>query len=172
MARELAVTPIRLEAMSRLADDMRISHCMFAKSKTFAKIFLLELSYWSEGMPMTVYRDMLQRYGLCDLPEVKGISEIVRTVEKDIDDPGQMGLVTLENIGRIAAVQLDGCQSCLTCMQSCPTSAISIDTETQPPTIYLAHSLCNGIACRRCEPGCEPKVFKLMEFFAGSRQES
>jgi methylamine methyltransferase corrinoid protein reductive activase len=171
MARELAAAPGRLEAMTSLADNLRRSHCMFAKSKTFAKLFLLELSRWTEGMPMAIYREMLQRYGLPDLPSVEITPEIVRTLKRDIDDPGRLGLVTLEQIGRIAAVRLEGCLGCLTCMESCPTGAISIVKTTQPPTISLAHALCNGVACRRCEPGCEPKVFHLEAFFRAFSEE-
>jgi methylamine methyltransferase corrinoid protein reductive activase len=172
MARELATEPEKLEEMEQLADTLRSSHCMFAKSETFAKIFLLELSHWTEGMPMTLYREMLQRYQLPDLPPRQQTPEIERVVKRDIDDPGRLGLVTLEQIGRVAAAQLQGCLGCLTCMESCPTGAISIDKSTQPPTISLAHALCNGVACRRCEPGCEPKVFRLEPFFrnrAGER---
>jgi methylamine methyltransferase corrinoid protein reductive activase len=171
MARELAMTPDRLEDMTVLANSLRSSHCMFAKSKTFAKLFLLELSYWSEGMPMTVYREMLQRYGLCELPPMREIAEIERTVKRDIGDLGQMGLVTLEQIGKVAAVQPEGCQSCLTCMESCPTGAITIDVTTQPATISLAHGLCIGVACRRCEQVCVPKAFNLERFFAAKEQK-
>jgi ferredoxin len=114
---------------------------------------------------------MLQRYGLPDLPLIKATPKIVRTVKRDIDQTGRLGLVALEQIGRVAAVQLEGCQGCLTCMESCPTGAISIVKTTEPPTISLAHALCNGVACRRCEPGCEPKVFHLEAFFHRSSEE-
>jgi methylamine methyltransferase corrinoid protein reductive activase len=168
MARELAAIPHKLDAMIELAGALRQTHTMFAQSKTFAKLFLLELSHWTEGMPMATYREMLQRYRLPDLPPMRTAPEIVRTVERDIDDLGRLGLVILEQIGRVAAVQLEGCLGCLTCMESCPTGAISIDKATQPPTISLVHALCNGVACRRCEPGCEPKVFHLEAFFGDS----
>jgi methylamine methyltransferase corrinoid protein reductive activase len=172
MARELATTPARLKDMTVLANSLRNSHYMFAKSKVFAKLFLLELSYWTEGMPMKIYREMLQRHRLCDLPLRKEISQVVRTVKRDIDNLGQNGLETIEQIGRVAALQLEGCQSCLTCMESCPTDAISIDVTTVPPIISLAHDLCNGVTCRRCEPACKPKVFHLESFFRVKSQGS
>jgi methylamine methyltransferase corrinoid protein reductive activase len=172
MARELATEPEKLEEMEVLADTLRHNHCMFAKSKTFAKLFLLELSHWTEGMPMALYREMLQRYQLPDLPPPQQEPEIERSVKRDIDDMGRLGLETLEQIGQIAVAQLQGCQGCLTCMESCPTGAISIDKTTQPPTISLTHALCNGVACRRCEPGCEPKVFRLEAFFSNYRREN
>ncbi len=171
MARELATTPDRLEAMSDLADTLRSSHCMFAQSKTFAKLFLLELSHWTEGMPMTIYREMLQRYRLPDLPPMETSPEVVRTVQRDIDELGKLGMETLERVGRVVTLQLEGCLGHLSCMESCPTGAISIDETTQPPTITLAHALCNGVACRRCEPACQPKVFHLEAFFGVARRE-
>jgi methylamine methyltransferase corrinoid protein reductive activase len=165
MARELVLMPSRLDAMAELAGTLRRNHCMFAHSKTFAQLFLLELSHWTEGMPMATYRQMLRRFHLPDLPPMVTSPVIVHSVERDIDKLGRLGLVTLERIGMVAALQLEGCLGCLTCMEACPTGAISIDTATRPPTISLAHALCNGVACRRCEPGCEPKVFHLSTFF-------
>jgi methylamine methyltransferase corrinoid protein reductive activase len=41
--------------MEQIADELRQHHCMFADSRTFEKIFILELSYWTEGMPMDQY---------------------------------------------------------------------------------------------------------------------
>jgi ferredoxin len=144
---------------------------MFANSKTFAKLFLLELSYWSEGMPMNIYRDMLVRYGLCDLPPKQEIAEVEHSVKRDIDDLGQLGLITLEQVGEVATVQLKECQSCLSCMEACPTGAISIDVATQPATVSLAHGLCSGVSCRRCEQACVPKAFCLEDFFAVQEQK-
>jgi methylamine methyltransferase corrinoid activation protein len=167
MARDLARAPEKLEAMNDLARTLRQTHCMFALSKIFARVFILELSHWTEGMPMDKYRELLRRYRLPDLPPMVVAPQVLRTVKQDIDDLGRMGLVTLENIGRIAVLQLDGCVGCMTCVRECPTHAISIRIDTQPPTLSLAHALCNGVACRRCEPGCQAKVFHLNAFFTG-----
>ncbi len=171
MARELAITPAKLDAMADLATSLRQTHTMFAKSKTFARIFLLELSHWTEGMPMETYRDMLQRYQLPDLQPMDKMPEVVCSLKRDIGDLGRLGLVTLEQIGRVTALQLEGCLAHMTCMESCPTGAISMDMTTQPPTISLAYALCNGVACRRCEPACEPKVFHLEAFFGAVSKE-
>lgn len=165
MACELALRPQKIEIMTSLANRLRRNHCMLAKSKTFAKLFLLELSLWTEGMPMELYREMLQRYRLCDLPPAQEIEEVEHSVRRDIGQLGSMGLVTLERIGTVTSVQLKECQSCLSCIEECPTGALSIDVTTQPPTIILEHSLCNGVACRRCERACVPKAFDLKDFF-------
>jgi methylamine methyltransferase corrinoid protein reductive activase len=171
MARELAMMPSRLDAMADLARVLRRTHCMFAKSRTFSRLFLLELSRWGEGMPMATYREMLRRFRLPDLPPMQTTPSVVHRVQRDIGDPGQLGLVTLERVGEVAQLQLAGCLGCQTCMHACPTGAISVDMSTSPPTISLAHALCNGVACRRCEPGCEPKVFHLEAFFGVAAQE-
>jgi ferredoxin len=142
---------------------------MFAKSDTFARLFLLELSHWTEGMPMATYRELLQRFDLPDLPPAERAPTVIRTMQRDIDDPGRLGLITLESVGRVAALQFEGCLACLSCMEACPAGALSIDSTTHPATISLTHALCNGVACRRCEPGCEPKVFHLSDFFDESR---
>lgn len=169
MARELALAPSRLDEMSDLASALRHNHTLFAKSKSFAKLFLLELSRWTEGMPTTTYREMLQRFNLPDLPPMDSIAEIVQTVQRDIDVTGKHGLKTLHSIGKTVELQLQGCHSCLKCIQTCPTQAITINTTSQPATISMAHALCNGVACRRCEPVCEPKVFHLNAFFNPAR---
>ncbi len=168
MARELAITPEQLDAMSDLARELQQTHCMFALSKTFSRVFILELSHWTEGMPMTMYREMLRRYGLPELPTMDAEPQVVRTVKQDIDDLGRMGLITLERIGRIAALPLAGCIGCMSCVHECPAHAISIRTDTLPHTLSVTHALCNGVACRRCEPICPPKVFHLNDFFVAA----
>jgi methylamine methyltransferase corrinoid protein reductive activase len=165
MARELALRPSRLDAMSKLANQLQHTHTMFATSKTFSRLFLLELSHWTEGMPMTTYRRMLQRYHLPDLPPMENMPKIVHTMQRDISDLGLYGLSTLESVGNVVNLQLEGCLACLSCMEACPSGAISVDTSTSPVTLSLAHASCNGVTCRRCEPGCEPKVFHLNDFF-------
>jgi methylamine methyltransferase corrinoid protein reductive activase len=169
MARELVLTPSKLDVMANLAMTLRRTHTMFAKSDTFARLFLLELSHWTEGMPMATYRELLQRFDLPDLPPAERAPTVIRTMQRDIDDPGRLGLITLESVGRVAALQFEGCLACLSCMEACPAGALSIDSTTHPATISLTHALCNGVACRRCEPGCEPKVFHLSDFFDESR---
>ena len=78
MARDLARDPDQLEMMRALAGTLQATHCLFASSKTFQNVYILELSYWTEGMPMTHYRRFLNnraarspgaRAGVCAAPE-------------------------------------------------------------------------------------------------------
>lgn len=164
VARDLALAPEKLEAMSDLAKRLQETHCMLGSSKIFASIFLLELSYWTEGMPMSKYREMLRRYRLADLPPVIAAPRVIRVANHDIEPLGRLGLVTLEQVGRVASLGVDGCTGCMACIDECPERALSIRADTEPPMISLTHALCNGVACRRCEQVCPSKVFHLNAF--------
>ena len=51
MARDMVRDQQNLWKMQEIADNLRQTHCMFAASKIFEKVYILELSYWTEGMP-------------------------------------------------------------------------------------------------------------------------
>ncbi|MGB6063821.1 MAG: methylamine methyltransferase corrinoid protein reductive activase [Desulfomonilaceae bacterium] len=165
MARDLVLDPNQLETMSNLAKNLRQTHCMFAASKVFEKIYILELSYWTEGMPFAQYQAFLKRYGFPELLTIEGLPEVIHTVHRDIDDLGYLGLTTVPDIGQVVKVQFEGCIACLECVNSCPENAIRLVEDSEPPLLMLDQSLCNGVACRRCERACPQKGFKLEEFF-------
>jgi methylamine methyltransferase corrinoid protein reductive activase len=165
MARDLVLDINQLDAMSDLARKLEKTHCMLATSETFKNIYILELAYWTEGMPMLQYRNLLRKHELPDLLPVEEPPEIVHTVKRDIDDLGQMGLTLVANFAQIVQVGIKGCISCMDCVEDCPENALKIVTETEPPTLILDQSLCSGVACRRCEHICSEKVFELNRFF-------
>jgi methylamine methyltransferase corrinoid protein reductive activase len=165
MARELALDPRKLDVMSDLAKTLRQTHCMFAASKVFEKIYILELSFWTEGMPFSQYQAFLRRYGFPELLAIEGTPEVIRTVRRDIDDLGRLGLFTIPDVGQVVKVQYDDCAACLECLQSCPEKALRIVEDSSPPILILDQSLCNGVACRRCERACPQKRFTLEDFF-------
>jgi len=165
MARDLVLNPKNLEVMSDLAKNLRQTHCMFASSKVFEKVYILELSYWTEGMPFAQYQKFLKKYGFPELFTIDGNPEVIKTVNRDIDDLGRLGLVTIPDVGKQVEYQFEGCVACLECIESCPENALRIIDDTDPPTIVLDQSLCNGVACRRCERACPEKGFLLDNFF-------
>ncbi|MGO8821720.1 MAG: methylamine methyltransferase corrinoid protein reductive activase [Desulfomonilaceae bacterium] len=167
MARDLVLDPTKLEMMSDLAKNLRQTHCMFAASKVFEKVYILELSYWTEGMPFFQYQKFLKKYGFPELPTIDWVPEVVRTVQRDIDDLGELGLTTISDIGQRVQVKIEGCLMCHECANSCTENALMILDETDYPTIVLDQSLCNGVACRRCERVCPEKLFRLESFFIG-----
>lgn len=167
MARDLVLEPKKLDMMSDLAKNLRQTHCMFAASKVFEKVYILELSYWTEGMPFSQYQKFLKKYGFPELPTIEGTPEIVRTVRRDIDDLGELGLTTISDIGQRVQAQIEGCIRCYECVNSCPEEALMIMEDAGSPTLVLDQSLCNGVACRRCERVCPEKLFRLESFFIG-----
>jgi methylamine methyltransferase corrinoid protein reductive activase len=166
MARDLAIDPRNLDKMSQVADQLRETHCMFASSKTFEKAFILEFSHWTEGMPMSLYRKFLKKYGFPDLLPVAEPPEIIRVVERDIAAVGRLGLKIITDIGKSVQVSLEGCIACLECVEECPESAITFIEGVEPPALAVNQPLCNGMACRRCEQVCPEKVFELARFFS------
>jgi len=165
MARDLVLDPGNLEVMSDLAKNLRQTHCMFASSKVFEKVYILELSYWTEGMPYSQYQTFLKKYGFPELLTIDGNPKVIKTVSRDIDDLGRLGLVTIPDLGQRIQVQFEECVACLECVDSCPEHALRVLDDTDPPTIILDQSLCNGVACRRCERACPQKGLLLDNFF-------
>jgi len=165
MARDLVLDPRALDMMIDLARNLRQTHCMFASSKVFEKVYILELSFWTEGMPYAQYQTFLKKYGFPELLHIEGSPEVIRTVRRDIDDLGRLGLVTISDLGLQIERQFDGCLLCLECIDSCSERALRVIEDTDPPTIVLDQSLCNGVACRRCERACPQKCFQLNNFF-------
>ena len=166
MARELVTDRSALEKMNVLADRIRAGHRMLATSEIFKKIFILELSRWTEGLPVDMYKKLLGRYGINDeLPEIIPAVTIHR-VKRDIDDLGVLGVTLLDPDWEIHR-HFVGCTECMACVQECPQRALAIDSESG---MILVVSRCNGVACRRCEQICPEKVFFLNEFFAQSEQ--
>lgn len=165
MARDIVVDSVIFKGMSALADTLRRHHCMFARSPVFKKLYVLEFSYWTEGMPLTEYRRYLQRYNITELPEVQGEVELVRPIERDIEDLGRCGLSTIDDIGQCVVRSVEGCLACLECARNCPGRALSVDGDKNVPEISLRQALCNGVACRRCEQICPVTVFDLRSFF-------
>ena len=78
MARDMVRDRQNLWKMQEIADNLRQTHCMFAESKVFEKVYILELSYWTEGMPWDRYQQFLQKYELPTLAEVNDIPEVIR----------------------------------------------------------------------------------------------
>jgi methylamine methyltransferase corrinoid protein reductive activase len=163
MARDIVRDVQHLWNMKHVADDLRQHHCMFAESKVFEKVYILELSYWTEGMPIQQYQKFLKKYGLPALQEVTDTPEVIKTVEKDIPDLGVMGLNIITDIGGRRTVCFDECVICHECIEECPENALSLEELDGGCAITINLALCDGVACRRCERACSEKEFKLFK---------
>jgi methylamine methyltransferase corrinoid protein reductive activase len=165
MARDMVRNVDELWHMKRIANELRQHHCMFANSKVFEKVYILELSYWTQGMSLDQYHTYLKKFGLPPLKEAAGIPEVIKTVKKDIPDLGTMGLTIVSDIGEQKTTVFENCIGCEACVEECPESALHMQEEEGDFSIAINLALCNGLACRRCEKACQEKVFSLKKLF-------
>jgi methylamine methyltransferase corrinoid protein reductive activase len=168
MARDMVRDESTLWNMKRIADDLRQHHCMFAESKVFEKVYILELSYWTEGMPMKQYQKFLQKYGLPALNEVTVLPRVVKTVERDIPDLGAMGLVIISDIGQEKTRFFEDCLGDGACVAECPENALRMIERDDGFALSINLALCDGVACRRCERRCGEKAFNLIDLLTAT----
>ena len=147
--------------MEQIAAELRQHHCMFADSRTFERIYILELSYWTEGMPMDQYHRFLKKFGVPALNETRVISEVIKTVHQDIPDLGIKGLRIISNIGEQKTIVFKGCTGCNACIEGCPENALCLEEKENNFAITLDLARCMGLACTRCEKSCQENVFVL-----------
>ncbi len=167
MSRDMVRDENKLWYMKQVADDLRQHHCMFASSKVFEKVYILELSYWTEGMPFEQYQKFLKKYHLPTLKKVTTTPQVIKTVVKDIPDLGVMGLKIIPDIGERKSVCFEGCIVCGDCIEECPENALFVEELEECSAIIINLALCDGVACQRCERACSEKVFKLIELLTG-----
>ncbi|MEE9520833.1 MAG: methylamine methyltransferase corrinoid protein reductive activase [Dehalococcoidales bacterium] len=161
MSRDMVKSVDELWNMQKMANELRQNHCMFAESEVFKQVYLLELSYWTEGMPMKMYQQFLKKYGLPPLNEASELPQVIKTVERDIPDLGVMGLKIIPDIGELKRIIFEGCIGCEKCTEECPEDALSQDEQEDGFGIIIDLALCDGMGCSRCERACDEKVFNL-----------
>ena len=171
MARDMVHNVDELWHMKRIADDLRQHHCMFADSKVFEKVFILELSYWTQGMPLDQYHTFMKKFGLPPLKEAAGIPEVIKKVEKDIPELGIMGLTIISDIGEQKKIVFEGCIGCDACVEECPENALFMEEEAGEFAITMDLARCNGLACRRCEKACQEKVFLQKKMYTAKGEK-
>lgn len=169
MACEMVRDANALWAMKSVADELRQHHCMFAESKVFEKVYILELSHWTEGMPLSQYQRFLKKYGFPPLTEVIEPPEEIHTVERDIQDLGERGLTVISDIGDQRRFVFEGCLGDMACVHECPENALSLEMDADTAEITIDLALCNGVACRRCERICSEKAFNLVDLITDGR---
>ncbi|MCL6447871.1 MAG: methylamine methyltransferase corrinoid protein reductive activase [Armatimonadetes bacterium] len=165
LARRLIKQPELLGELQDLANKLRARHCMFGMSKDFANAYLLELSFWGEGMPWKQYWKLGRTFKLPDLPLPEGSPDIHRIVTRDIDVIGTHGLQVIEQVGNIYHTSFSGCLDCGLCISECPEKALELKESKGNQSVFsLRADRCNGTACLRCERVCPEKVFSLKKF--------
>lgn len=163
MARALVLDIKKLGLMQQAARRLRPDHCMLASSEVFKKIYLLELAFWTEGMPMDRYRSLLARYGLEDIP-LQSASPRVRQEAREHLHSGP-GVTVIEDIGQVVCRSFPGCTGCGACEGICPNMALTVRNEKTGPLLHMDQARCAGAACKRCERACTESVMTLDTFF-------
>jgi methylamine methyltransferase corrinoid protein reductive activase len=165
MAQDMVRDVDALWHMKQIADELRQHHCMFAESKVFERVYVLELSYWTEGMSISQYQDFLKRFKLPLLDEISSTPKVVKTVDRDIPDLGVSGLEIISDIGERKTIVFEGCVGCAACVEECPEKALQLEERGEDFAITIDLALCDGLACQRCERVCSEKVFDLVKLF-------
>lgn len=170
MARDMVKDINELWRMKKIGDDLREHHIMFATSKVFEKVYILELSLWTEGMPLDQYQKFLELYGFPPLKEITYTPQVIKIVQKDIPDLGVMGLKIIPDIGERKTVSFENCIGDAACVAECPEHALNIKEKGEGYEIAINLALCDGVACRRCERACDEKVFDLIKLITARGQ--
>ncbi|AGB48302.1 putative metal-binding protein [Methanomethylovorans hollandica DSM 15978] len=154
LARKLAVDPIKLCDVISVAKKIHADHLMMATSETFKDIYLCELSYWQQGMPLEIYDQMLQLYKIKPFPQNLEKVNIERRVSKDIDDVGEKGIEIVKDIGIILEAPVVKCIMCHKCEKDCPEDAVIIIEREGKRFANIDSQHCLGTSCRRCVTIC------------------
>lgn len=154
LARELVLEKSRLDDVIEIAKKITADHLMMATSETFNNFYLCELSYWTQGMPLETYDQMLELYGLPPLPKILEHVTIEKRVSKDIEEVGSGGLSILKEIGIILEVPVEKCVYCKKCVKECPEAALEIVERDGQRIAKYDSQKCLGTSCRRCVGVC------------------
>jgi methylamine methyltransferase corrinoid protein reductive activase len=161
MARDLVRDPELLDLLQTKADSIRARHIMFANSKVFENAFAVELGVWTQGMSQEGEDKMLKHFGLEPRPPLNRDIEVIKLVQRDIQDIGAMGLKVVEDIGINLIGEPEGCLGDMRCVKACQEDAIVVRKAGEVWAIIIASDKCMGTACRRCERACKIKTLRL-----------
>ncbi|MDD1765317.1 MAG: methylamine methyltransferase corrinoid protein reductive activase [Methanomassiliicoccales archaeon] len=172
MAYDLLVDPGVLDTMQSVADSIASKHIMFATSKIFEELYVNEVAYWLEGMPLEIYNEFIKTYGLKPMPDIIRPKETLRIVDRDIPNVGSKGLKTLENVGVYLIGGFKGCTGCKKCELECPEKALKVERVGKKDfKITIATEYCLGTACKNCEQVCPQDSFRFNELRVVKREE-
>ena len=154
LARELVFDSGKLDEVIEIAHKIKADHLMMATSPTFSNFYMCELSYWTQGMPIETYNEMLGMYDLPTLPEIFKNPVIEKRVSKDIDDVGTEGLDIVEDLEIIIEEEAIDCSLCRKCEDACPEDALVIVERDGKQYANYDSERCVGTSCHRCIVAC------------------
>ncbi len=167
MARKIAMGEVDLAKLREFAKELRATHVMFATSEFFKNLYGIEYSVWCTGMPMSMYNDMLDMYGMkhiCDPVENPKVTKLART---DLPDTENMKVKMLENSGTTLSGIINGCINCKKCVKACPEHALTMKQTPAGMKAIIRTDKCAGTACKRCQQSCPQKVFIHKDLILG-----
>jgi methylamine methyltransferase corrinoid activation protein len=158
LARELILDESRLEEVTALAGTIKADHLMMATSETFKNIYTCELSYWTEGMSMKLYKKFFKMYKYPPLPEPVENAAMEKRAVRDIEETGNVPVEIVEDVGITIEVPLEGCLQCLRCNDECPENALVTIEKNGSFFASCRTQDCLGTSCRRCVRACPIKA--------------
>lgn len=154
VAKEILLQEDRLWELQKIAREIVGTHVMFATDEAFKEAYILELSYWNEGMPFKALKKFLKKKGLPIIDLVSGTPVVEKRVVKDIPDLGEEGLHVLEQVGTYLTMEVEGCIDCHQCMDVCPNDALIEEDRI----VSIRTDLCDGAHCQKCIHVCPEDV--------------
>ncbi|AKB75873.1 methylamine methyltransferase corrinoid protein reductive activase [Methanosarcina lacustris Z-7289] len=158
LAREILLDESRLEEVIALAGTIKADHLMMATSETFKNIYTCELSYWTEGMSMKLYKKFFKMYKYPPLPEPVENAVMEKRVVRDIEDTGSVPVEIVEDVGITIEFRVEGCIQCGLCNEECPENALVTIERNGSFFASCRTQDCLGTSCRRCARICPIKA--------------
>jgi len=139
---------------------------MMATSETFKNIYTCELSYWTEGMSMKLYKKFMKMYKYPPFPDPVENAGMEKRAAKDIDETGNLPVEIVEDIGITLEVPVEGCLHCKRCNEECPENALVTVEKEGRSFVSCSTQDCLGTSCRRCVRACPIKVIDFKKISA------
>ncbi len=165
MSYDILVDDEGLDKMQDVANAISSKHIMFAMSKVFEDMYVNEIAYWTEGMTMEMYNEMIKASGLTPLPDIVRPKETIRLVLSDIPVIGARGLRTLDDVGVFLLGSFEGCTGCKKCQKACPECAMMVSSVGKKKfQVRVNTEHCLGTACKKCQTACPEGVLDFSSF--------
>lgn len=166
LARELLLDESMLDKVVALAGNIKADHLMMATSETFKNIYTCELSYWTEGMSLKLYKKFMNMYKYPPFPEPIEDVFIEKRAAKDIEETGNFPVEIVEDVGITIEVPVEGCLHCKRCNEECPENALVTVEKEGRSFVSCSTQDCLGTSCRRCVRACPIKVIDFKKISA------
>ncbi|KKH49842.1 methylamine utilization protein [Methanosarcina sp. 1.H.T.1A.1] len=166
LAREILLDESRLKEVIALAGTIKADHLMMATSETFKNIYTCELSYWTEGMNMKLYKKFMRMYKYPPLPEPVENAVLEKRAAKDIEETGNVPVEIVEDVGITLEVPVEGCLYCKRCNEECPENALVTIEKNGSFFASCRTQDCLGTSCRRCVRACPIKAIDFKNIAA------